>query len=109
MFVKFNYSDPDDFTPYVKQIKEELNDLIIKKYMGSVLRSRVQSIETYEKPNMFFLRTEKNNAKNRLISEIKQDDVMLKDPHDITKVCRDFYVDLCFFYMILLYLKYHHI
>ena len=94
MFVKFSYSDPEYFTPYVKQIKEELNDLIIKKYMGSVIRSRVQFIETYEKPNRFFLRTEKSNAKNRLISEIKQDDVMLKDPNDIMKACRDFYVDL---------------
>ena len=54
MFVKFSYSDPEYYTPYVKQIKEELNDLMIKKYMGSVIRSRVQFIETYEKPNNFF-------------------------------------------------------
>ena len=31
MFVKFSYSDPEYFKPYVKQIKEELNDLIIKQ------------------------------------------------------------------------------
>ena len=94
MLVIFSYSDPEYFTPYVKQIKEELNDLMIKKYMWSVIRSRVHLIETYEKPNRFFLRTEKSNAKNRLISEIKQDDVMLKDPNDIMKACRDFCVDL---------------
>ena len=94
MFTKFSYSDPEYFTPYVNQIKNELNDLIMKKYMGSVIRSRVQFVESYEKPNRFFLRTEKKNAKNRIITEIQQNNVTLKDPHQIMTACRDFYADL---------------
>ena len=39
-----------------------------------------------KKPNMlFFLRTEKQNAKSRLIYKIKQNGVILKDPLAISR------------------------
>ena len=94
-FTKFATSDPEYFQPYANQLKDELNDLIIQKYMGSVIRSRAQYVENYEKPNRYFLRVEKAHAKNKCILQLKNNnDEMISDPQKIMEACRDFYADL---------------
>ena len=93
-FTLFANSDSSFFTQYVLQIKQQLNDLIIQKFNGSVFRSRVQFIEQYEKPNRFFLRTERQHVKNRTITEIRTDTEFLTDPQSIINTCRQYYSEL---------------
>ena len=93
-FVLLSKSDNDYFGVYVSQIKEELNDLIIQKLNGSFIRSRVQFIENYDKPTRFFLRTERQHAKNRTITEIRQQDKTYTDSNSIINMCRQFYLEL---------------
>ena len=63
--------------------------------MGSVIRSRAQFVENYEKPNRYFLRVEKSHAKNKCIMQLENNnDEMITDPQQIMDACRDFYADL---------------
>ena len=63
--------------------------------MGSVIRSRAQFVENYEKPNRYFLRVEKSHAKNKCILQLKNNnDDVITDPQQIMDACRDFYADL---------------
>ena len=86
--------NPTHFQGYVNQIKSYLNDLISQKLQGSIVRSRVQILEEYEKPTRHFLRIEKRNAKAKMISEIREGNNIFTNPNDIMKCCRDFYLDL---------------
>ena len=93
-FIWLSKSDDDFFGVYVLQIKQELNDLILQKLNGSFIRSRVQFIESYEKPTRFFLRTERQHIKNRTITELRIQDRSITDSPSIIEACRQFYQDL---------------
>ena len=93
-FIILSKSDDDYFGIYVTQIKQELHNLIIQKLNGSIIRSRVQFIESYEKPTRFFLRTERQHIRNRTITEIRTNNNTFTDANSIIQECRNFYKDL---------------
>ena len=86
--------NPTHFQGYMNKIKSYLNDLISQKMQGSIVRSREQILEEYEKPTRYFLRIEKQNAKAKIISEIRDENIVYTKPNDIMKCCREFYRDL---------------
>ena len=53
----------------------------------------MQILEECEKPTRYFLRIEKRNAKAKIISEIRDENIVFTQ-HHIIKCCRDFYKDL---------------
>ena len=55
---------------------------------GSIVRSREQILEEYEKPTRYFLRIDKRNAKAKIISEIRDENIVFTKPNDIMKCCR---------------------
>ena len=57
---------------------------------GSIGRSWDQILEEYEKPTRYFLRIEKRNAQAKIISEIRDENIVFTKPYDIMKCCREF-------------------
>ena len=45
----------------LKQIKSELNDILVSKFEGAMIRTRAKLLEQGEKPTRYFLQMEKLN------------------------------------------------
>ena len=69
----------------IDRIKSYLNDLISQKLQGSIMRSREKILDEGEKPTRYFLRIEKQNAKAKVISEIRDGNIGFTEPNDIMK------------------------
>ena len=72
-------------------VKNNLDILAKNKARGIIFRSKCQWIEEGEKNTAYFLRLEKCNYVNKLISKIKIDEDILTDPQDILNEERSFY------------------
>ena len=58
------------------------------------MRSREKILDEGEKPTRYFLRIQKRNAKAKVISEIRDGNIVFTEPNDIMKCCREFYKHL---------------
>ena len=75
-------------------VKNNLDILAKNKARGIIFRSKCQWTEEGEKNTAYFLRLEKCNYVNKLISKIKFDEDILTDPQDILNEERSFYHNL---------------
>lgn len=80
------------------QIKEaqSLVDKLNENFLeGAKIRSKVKYLETNEKPTRFFLRKEKQSAKDKHIKSLKNyADEIINTSSEITEHCRHFYETL---------------
>ena len=86
--------DKHRYNIFVEQIKSELNDLIGHQLQGVMVRTRVRTLDEYEKPTRFFLRIEHKNAKAKNIKQIQVDNKMITQPNEIIQEVRKFYTNL---------------
>ena len=73
------------------QVKKELNDLLVDKIKGAMVRTRAQILEQGEKPTRYFLQLEKKIAKSKLITEVKIGENIITEPLGIIKEVRGFW------------------
>ena len=78
----------------IKIVKDNISDLLQKKFEGAKIRSRAKYLDTEETPSSFFLRVEKQNAAKSTISELSIDGKTVRETADILQACRSFYADL---------------
>ena len=86
--------NPTHFQGYVEKIKSYLNDLISQKLQGYIVRSCEHISDEGENPTRYFLRIENRNAKTKVISEIREGNIVFTEPDDIIKCCREFCQEL---------------
>ena len=83
-------SDPDIEVEF-QNIKHELEQIERQKAKGVILRSKCQWAEEGEKVNSYFLRREKQNYCNKLISQLEIDNKIVRDDKLILKHEKDFF------------------
>ena len=76
------------------QVKKELNDLLMDKIKGAMVRTRAQTLEQGEKPTRYFLQLEKRIAKSKLITEVKIGENIIKEPLGIIREVRSFWKNI---------------
>ena len=79
----------------LKQIKSELNDILVSKFEGAMIRTRAKLLEQGEKPTRYFLQMEKTVAKSKLIREVKMgENRVITEPAGIIREVRNFWKDI---------------
>ena len=79
----------------IAQIKSDIENIVIKKLAGSIIRSRVQWVEQGEKPTKFFLDLEKRNYETKCINSLKlSDGSTVYNTKDILNEQLRFYTEL---------------
>ena len=76
------------------QIKLQLDNLERERARGVIIRSKAQWVEEGEKNTSYFLRLEKHNYCNKLITKLKVGDSVITDPIQILDEGHNFYRDL---------------
>ena len=77
------------------ETKSVLENLERERARGIILRSKSQWVEEGEKKNTaYFLRLEKQDYCNKLITKIKKEDKIVTNPVDILEEGKDFYMKL---------------
>ena len=74
--------------------KSELENIQRHKAKGIILRSKCQWVEEGEKNTSFFLRLEKSNYANKVISKLNVRDNIITAPHEILEEEKNFYENL---------------
>ena len=72
-------------------VKHQLENIERDRARGIILRSKVQWTEEGEKNTSYFLRLEKNNYCNKLITKLNVDENIITDPKEILEEGRKFY------------------
>ena len=75
-------------------VKKELESVERHKARGAILRSKCRWSEEGEKNSSYFLRLEKQNFCNKLISQLKVDDRLVNKPDEILKAEKHYYEEL---------------
>ncbi len=91
--IQTNINDKDIETEY-KNINTEIEQIERHKARGIILRSKCRWTEEGEHNTSYFLRLEKNNFCNKLISQLDLNGVIVKDPNEILEAEKNFYNDL---------------
>ena len=76
------------------QIKSQLEDIELGRARGIILRSQTQWVEEGEKNTSYFLRIEKQNFCNKLITKIKTEKEVITNPKDILEEGRKYHMNL---------------
>ena len=76
------------------QIKAQLEDIELERARGIILRSKTQWVEEGERNTSYFLRLEKQNFCNKLITKIKTEKEVITNPKDILEEGRKYYMKL---------------
>ena len=76
------------------RIKSQLEDMEKERARGIILRSKAQWVEEGEKNTSYFLRLEKQNFCNKLITKIKTENEVITNPKDILEEGRKYYMNL---------------
>ena len=76
------------------QIKLQLDNLERERARGVIIRSKAQWVEDGEKNTSYFLRLEKHNYCNKLITKLKVDENLITDPTQILDEGQNFYQNL---------------
>ena len=77
-----------------RETKSELENFERERARGIILRSKSQWVEEGEKNTAYFLRLEKQNYCNELITKIKKEDKIITNPVDILEEGKSFYMKL---------------
>jgi hypothetical protein len=72
-------------------VKSELEIIERHKARGNILRSKIQWVEEGERNSAFFLRLEKHNYCNKLITKLNVDKKIITKPKEILEAEKDFY------------------
>ena len=78
----------------LQQTKCQLESLECERARGIMLRSRAQWVEEGEKNTSYFLRLEKHNYGNKLITKLNVDGKEITDPSEILIAGQNFYATL---------------
>ena len=78
----------------INRVKHEIELIECHKARGAIIRSKCRWTEEGEKNTSFFLRLEKHNFSNKLITQLNVDDHMLNEPSDILNAGKIFYDNL---------------
>ena len=78
----------------LQQTKCQLESLERERARGIMLRSRAQWVEEGEKNTSYFLRLEKHNYCNKLITKLNVDGKEITGPSEILKAGQNFYATL---------------
>ena len=76
------------------ETKSELENFERERARGIILRSKSQWVEEGEKNTAYFLRLEKQNYCNKLITKIKKEDKIITNPVYILEAGKSFYMKL---------------
>ena len=76
------------------QVKLQLDNLEREKARGVIIRSKAQWVEEGEKNTSYFLRLEKHNYCNKLITKLKVGENLITDPIQILDEGQTFYQNL---------------
>ena len=86
---------PGEFKVEIDNINQEITDILTHKAEGAKIRSKILNLEKNEKPNKFFLQTEKKNKVRHDIQKLVNDkgDIHTNN-EDILELCKEFYQNL---------------
>ena len=84
----------EDIMCEYKNIKSELELIEKHKARGIIMRSKCQWTEEGEKNTSYFLRLEKQNFCNKLITQLNVDGDIIRDPKQILSAQKNYYNDL---------------
>ena len=76
------------------QTKSALENFERERARGNILRSKSQWVEEGEKNTAYFLRLEKQNYCNKLITKIQKEDKIITNPVDILEEGKKIYMTL---------------
>ena len=95
MYKDFETLEPGKFKEKIKNINQEIDNLLLNRIEGSKIRSKVKYIEENEKPNKFFLQTEKKRNNKKDMNKIKNDKGEdITSNIEITNYCKEYYKNL---------------
>lgn len=87
-------SDIEELTTEYNSIKQELESIDRHQAMGAIVRAKCLWTEEGERNTSYFLRLEKRNYSNKVISQLQINDEIITEPQNILKAEKEFYQNL---------------
>ena len=87
-------SNPGNYFEQVKDLKLQIKEFYLNDFKGSQIRSKVKLLDNSEVPSKYFFKKEVKNGKKKIITEIRNNNVVYKNNDNIMNEFVKFYTDL---------------